>query len=333
MAVSSAKCPLCCIAQPLVSTSSGNDGQTHVSCKRCGDFVFCAGAPDNWDIPPIPRFILDKGVKRADHDRGRTLFKTYLSIYTRECSESRRPARLPSPFNLTKLETLAETYAYTPVASKPAKLLRLLEKRTTFPGRQVRLDLELDYPAVHAVNAEELGFYLQALQKDGSLRYENTPVEGESNLATFATITLDGWQRLASSGANSRTAFVAMSFDPSLDSAFSDGIAPAVCDAGYDKRPRIDQVQHNDNISDRIIVEIRRSRFVIADVTLQSQNVYFEAGFAMALGLPVIWCCRKDDFKNIKFDTRQYNHIIWKDPADLRFQLRDRIVATIGPVR
>jgi hypothetical protein len=227
---------------------------------------------------------------------------------------------------------LAETYAFTPVASKPDKMLRLLEKRTTSPGEQLRLNPELEYPAVHAVNAGEFTFYLQALQKDGSLRYENTPEAGQTNLTTFVTITLDGWQRLARSGSGSRTAFVAMHFDANLNSAFSEGIEPAIREAGYEPL-RVDRVHHNEKICDRIVSEIRRSRFVVADVTRQRQGVYFEAGFAMALGLPVIWSCKEDDKNNVHFDTRQYNHIFWKEPADLRRQLRDRILATIGSIR
>jgi nucleoside 2-deoxyribosyltransferase len=92
----------------------------------------------------------------------------------------------------------------------------------------------------------------------------------------------------------------------------------------------VDKVHHNEKICDRIVAEIRRSRFLIADVTMQPQGVYFEAGFAIALGLPVIWCCRRDDLANVHFDTRQYNHIVWDQPLDLRQQLADRIKATIG---
>ena len=33
---------------------------------------------------------------------------------------------------------------------------------------------------------------------------------------------------------------------------------------------------------------------------------------------------------DIHFDTQQYAHIVWKDAADLRKQLADRIAAVIG---
>ena len=58
---------------------------------------------------------------------------------------------------------------------------------------------------------------------------------------------------------------------------------------------------------------IKRSRFLVADVTGGRQGVYFEGGFAKGLGLPVIWTCSHGTDAELKkwmhFDTRQYNHI------------------------
>jgi hypothetical protein len=82
-----------------------------------------------------------------------------------------------------------------------------------------------------------------------------------------------------------------------------------------------------------ILCEIRRSHFVVADFTLQRQNVYFEAGFAEALGLQVIYTCREDDIKNAHFDIRQRNHIVWNAPEELKDELKNRIGATIGAPR
>jgi nucleoside 2-deoxyribosyltransferase len=68
----------------------------------------------------------------------------------------------------------------------------------------------------------------------------------------------------------------------------------------------------------------------VADFTGQRHGVYFEAGFAQGLGLPVIWTCREDHVKNLHFDTRQQNHITWEQSDDLREKLKNRIWAVIG---
>ncbi|PJZ75253.1 hypothetical protein CH365_19850 [Leptospira neocaledonica] len=92
---------------------------------------------------------------------------------------------------------------------------------------------------------------------------------------------------------------------------------------------RIDNKEHNNEISGEILSEIRKSRFMIAEVTGQRPGVYFEAGYAMAFGLPVIWCCKDNELDKVHFDTRQYNHVVWRDETDLIEKLSNRIKGTI----
>ena len=125
--------------------------------------------------------------------------------------------------------------------------------------------------------------------------------------------------------------FVAMWFTDKTDSAYSDGIHPAIeDDCGY-RAIRIDAKDFIGDIVDEIIAEIRESRFIVADFTGQRQGVYYEAGYARGLGLPVIWTCGKSDIDNLHFDTRQQNHIDWETPEELRERLAHRIRAVIGP--
>lgn len=157
-------------------------------------------------------------------------------------------------------------------------------------------------------------------------------------------LTFDGYSRIDdvnSKASSSSQAFVAMWFGSEVSEAYNDGIAPAITDAGYTPM-RIDQKEHNNKIDDEIIAEIRRSRFVIADFTcglvessgtltaVPRGGVYYEAGFAQGLGIPVIWCCREDHINYVHFDTRQFNHITWSTPQDLREKLRNRIGAVLG---
>jgi len=149
-------------------------------------------------------------------------------------------------------------------------------------------------------------------------------------------LAYEGYRRIENlrrGNVSSDQAFVAMWFNPEMDEAYAEGLAPAVREAGY--RPqRIDNKEHNNKIDDEIIAEIRRSRFIIADFTSERDHprggVYFEAGFASGLGIPVIWTCRSDLIDQVHFDTRQFNHIVWKTPSELRTKLSARIRATIG---
>ena len=121
-----------------------------------------------------------------------------------------------------------------------------------------------------------------------------------------------------------------MSFDSELKHIFDDAIYTACEECGFSAE-RVDSSEHNEKICDRIITKINESRFVIADFTQNKHGVYFEAGYAMGLGIPVVWTCSKEflEKETLHFDTRQYNHIIWKNGNDLKTQLISRIKATI----
>ena len=151
------------------------------------------------------------------------------------------------------------------------------------------------------------------------------------------TVTVDGYSRIADQATNVDTsqAFVAMWFDESMGEIYDEGFRPAIEEAGYSPL-RIDQKPDINKIDDEIIAEIRRSRFMVADFTHGDEGarggVYFEAGFAYGLDIPVIYTCRDDMVDKLHFDTRQYAHIVWKmDKMDqLRADLRNRILARIG---
>ena len=120
-----------------------------------------------------------------------------------------------------------------------------------------------------------------------------------------------------------------MAFAKELISVWRNGIKPALERVGY-RAYRVDDDPHIGRIDAKIMTEIKNSKFVLADVTNQRPGVYFEAGYAIGLGLPVIWSVHEDDLRNVHFDTRQYNHIVWKDADDLEQQLYNRVSAVIG---
>ena len=124
-----------------------------------------------------------------------------------------------------------------------------------------------------------------------------------------------------------------MWFDESMDEVWEEGFRPAIRDAGYEG-VRIDRKEHLSKIDDEIIAEIRRARFLVADFTQGETGprggVYYEAGFAHGLNIPVVFTCRKDALEKIHFDTRQYPHIVWETPGELRDSLAKRISAVLG---
>jgi hypothetical protein len=123
--------------------------------------------------------------------------------------------------------------------------------------------------------------------------------------------------------------FVAMDFAENMRDAWTNGFDPAIRAAGFHPM-RIDAKEYVGGITDEIMSEIRQSRFVVADYTGQRLGVYFEAGFALGLGLTVIPTCRADEIEKLHFDVRHLNTLPWETPADLADSLAKRIRAVIG---
>ncbi len=107
---------------------------------------------------------------------------------------------------------------------------------------------------------------------------------------------------------------------------------------------RIDRLDHNDDIDDRMMREIRNATCMIADLTYARPSVYYEAGFAER-EIPVIYTVRSDHFVlqaedifgnlRVHFDLSMKNVISWNDPDDLVFlkRLEDRIDLILRPIR
>ena len=182
------------------------------------------------------------------------------------------------------------------------------------------------------VRLDELSFLIEYLQQGAYVRAE----ADDLRRCGSCVLTVAGYERLAALAAShtpSNQGFVAMWFHPDTQDAWEDGIRPGIAAAGYAPL-RIDQKEHANKIDDEIIAEIRKSRFVVADFTHGKSGarggVYYEAGFAHGLDIPVIFTCRSDVFDKLHFDTRQYNHIGWETPQELCERLTKRIGAVVG---
>lgn len=128
--------------------------------------------------------------------------------------------------------------------------------------------------------------------------------------------------------------FIAMWFSECTEN-LRVSIKKAIEKAGYNYFI-VDEKNHADKIDDEIVSQIRRSRFMVADFTCGAEGarggVYYEAGFARGLSIPVISTCRKDMMDKVHFDTRQYNHLLWEkeELAEFTKNLSSRITAIIG---
>ncbi len=126
--------------------------------------------------------------------------------------------------------------------------------------------------------------------------------------------------------------FVIMSFsgNPRLEDFYRKAIQPTVKRLGYQCK-RVDEQQFNSSITARIRDNIRRARFIIADVTEARPNCYYELAVAHTLGKEVIHLT--NNIQDVQFDIKDFNFIIYQTIDELRKKLRERIKATVGEYR
>ena len=142
------------------------------------------------------------------------------------------------------------------------------------------------------------------------------------------TITPIGYQRidkLQRDTGEGRNVLVAMKFGDDTKN-LREAIKLGIRDAGYNPI-LIDEVEHNELITPELLSYIRNSKFVVVDLTHQNNGAYFEEGYAMGVGKPVIQLCKSGT--KLHFDIAQKNTIIWDMESDIPLRLKNRIKATI----
>lgn len=221
------------------------------------------------------------------------------------------------------------------------RILLNFSKLTKYPGDQIAFPEDKWWLTCFSRNepdAIEILLQLEALGLIRSRRSEKIPFS-RNHIGTPEQIVLDiclspkAWDKIhelqKKPSGKTNQAFVAMWFDKSMDDFWERGFTPAIEDDGRFIAIRIDRKDFNGKICDEIIAEIRKSKFLVADFTGQRGGVYYEAGFAHGLGIPVIFTAKNEELEKLHFDTRQFNHIGYNTPEELKDLLRNRIRATI----
>lgn len=290
-------CPICANAAEIRPTSAD---VISWKCVRCGQFELSGTGESSLRSKPISSSGAVSGWIRQQNLQGIT------PCLTSDDVPSLRERVAPS------FKVRAEAYLREAVRAHPKLTDRLQPMGEDLIG------------ASYSADPGETKVIASYLAGEGLLT-DQTSGDGW-HVSARGRIAAD---ELAAQRKNSSQAFVAMWFSTEMLAVYESAIRPAIEAAGYSPM-MIGSKEHSNKIDDEIISEIRRSAFVVADFTGHRGGVYFEAGFAMGLGLPLVWACRKDDLSGLHFDIRQYNCIDWMTEADFATRLQKRITAMFG---
>jgi hypothetical protein len=122
-------------------------------------------------------------------------------------------------------------------------------------------------------------------------------------------------------------AFVLMQFADEFLDVYELGIKAACREVGI-RCERVDEQIFQENILNRVYAEIRRCDLIISEMTGRNPNVFYETGYAHAIGKRVILLTQ--EATDIPFDLKQYQHIVYgKSIVVLKGRLKTVLSAVV----
>jgi hypothetical protein len=118
--------------------------------------------------------------------------------------------------------------------------------------------------------------------------------------------------------------FILMPFAEEFNDVYKLGIKPACISAGA-YCERVDEQIFQESILDRVYNQIAKADLIISEMTGRNPNVFYETGYAHALGKKVILLTQKSD--DIPFDLQHYPHIIYSGKISLLKEELERRVS------
>lgn len=116
--------------------------------------------------------------------------------------------------------------------------------------------------------------------------------------------------------------FVLMPFEHKFDDVYKFGIKGAAEDAGA-YAERVDDQYYDEGILGRIYNQINKADVIVADMTEHNSNVFYEVGYAHALGKLVLLLTQ--DSGDIPFDLKHHPHTVYGSIDVLRKELTQRL--------
>jgi hypothetical protein len=212
------------------------------------------------------------------------------------------------------------------VESKARKLLQRLRKKSDHYGERIELFYNRDYPIAYAKNDDEFTALVEFLLDSDLLKEWSVTTAGY-----ILSLTARAWDIMNSinpSGEDSKQGFIAIWFakDGSMDSSIA-ALENAIKKSDYEPMC-IRDVYFSDTIMDKALSEIRKSRFVVADLTGQRESVFVEIGFALGLNKDIIFVYKQGATLS-EFYSKHYQCYEYKSPEELEEIVKNAIGARI----
>ena len=119
-------------------------------------------------------------------------------------------------------------------------------------------------------------------------------------------------------------AFILMPFDKSFNDVYRLGIK-AACESVGIYCERVDEQIFQESLLDRVYNQISKADIVVADMSGRNPNVFYEVGYAHAIGKTTILLTNRAE--DIPFDLKHFQHIVYGESiSHLKDELSKRLL-------
>jgi hypothetical protein len=202
------------------------------------------------------------------------------------------------------------------IDDKGNRLLQYLYRHSEAPGDLVVIQpLSSSYNLTYSPNLQELVYIIDKLINEQFIIREGM---------TFK-LTDEGWNEAAASAGGKRLkpCIILLSDGEELHTEWLEKLLPKIEQFGY--LPRLLRHSKMHNHEPYALELIEESKLIIADLTGQSPEVYFTAGYALGLKIPVIWTVNSGDANNLFVQVKNIRPIVWDTAEELTVLLQQRL--------
>jgi len=290
----------CLFCDEIVSIQPEGDYDSYIGCS-CSPGGFYSLLRDSYE--PIHSF---------PHQKKRNMLHL-VSAYIRELTDCDELIIL----SVDDLESITNSPNIpVTIEDKGNRLLQYLYRHSEGPEEPVVIQpLSRSYNLTYSLNLQELVYIIDKLSTDRLLIREGMNFK----------LTEKGWREAAASAGRKKLkpCVVLISDDEDLRTIWQDRLLPKIEQCGY--QPRLLTHTNTHNREKYSLELIADSKLIIADLSGQSPEVYFTAGYALGLNIPVIWTVNSRDADKLFVQIKDIRPIVWETAEDLAVILQQKL--------
>ncbi|EXX88467.1 hypothetical protein BG53_00345 [Paenibacillus darwinianus] len=236
-----------------------------------------------------------------------------FSAYIRELTDCGETVRLTAE-DIDTLEHSPRIPAT--IDGKANRLLQYLHRHCGAAYEPVVIHpLAVSYNLTYSMNLQELIYIIEMLKERELI---------ERSGSTFR-LTKTGWLEAVATaeGRNAKPCLILVPDDEEKRNEWGERVIPSIAQCGYAARlnPRGGTAESG-TFDYR---EIAQSKLLLADLSGHAPEVYFAAGYALGLQIPVIWTLKRREADARMVRSELIRPILWDEPEELAALLQQRL--------